>query len=115
MGMKRSIEEGANTCSLSNSLSRNLNAYALAAGAAGVSALALVAPADAQIVYTPAHVVLNRNQRIFIDLNNDGIVDAVVFGAPGVPDGRSVKATPARSGRGAKIFSRVNKEVGRPR
>ena len=41
---------------LSDSLHHRLNAYALAAGAAGVSLLALAGPAQARIVYTPGHV-----------------------------------------------------------
>jgi hypothetical protein len=41
---------------LSESLHQRLNMYALVAGAAGVSALALMPPAEAKIVYTPAHI-----------------------------------------------------------
>src|SRR5271170_2865224 len=43
---------------LSGPMLHRLNAYALAATAAGVSALALASPARAEIVYTPADVVI---------------------------------------------------------
>jgi hypothetical protein len=44
---------------LSESLHQRLNAYALAASAAGVGILALVPHAEAKIVYTPTYVVMN--------------------------------------------------------
>jgi hypothetical protein len=47
--------------------------YALAAGAAGVSLLALTQPADAKIVYTSAHIGLDP--RVSLDLNHDGQPD----------------------------------------
>jgi hypothetical protein len=53
--------------------------YALAASAAGVGALALAQPAEAKIVYTPAHVKLTLNQTYGIDLNHDGSPD-IYFG-----------------------------------
>jgi hypothetical protein len=69
--MKRKTEK------LSDSLHKRLNAYALAAGAAEVSLLALTQPAEARIVYTPAHVVLGKRTDItlYIDLNHDGVQD----------------------------------------
>jgi hypothetical protein len=61
---------------LSQSTHQRLNMYALAAGAAGVSVLALASPADAKIIYTPAHVaILGPRGSYQIDLNHDGIVD----------------------------------------
>jgi len=65
---------------LSKSLLHQLNSYALAATAAGVTSLALVQPAEARIVYTPAHVKILPPQRfdstiVLIDLNHDGIDD----------------------------------------
>jgi hypothetical protein len=53
--------------------------YALAASAAGVSALASAHPAEAKIVYTPAHVVLHARSQILydLDLNHDGVKDFV--------------------------------------
>jgi hypothetical protein len=59
---------------LSESLHRRLNSYAVAASAAGVAALALT-PAQARIVYTPAHVTLQVGKPYALDLNHDGITD----------------------------------------
>jgi hypothetical protein len=61
--------------SLSDSTTRQLNTYALAASAAGIGMLALSQPAQAQIVYTPAHHVINANQNYLLDLNHDGTPD----------------------------------------
>jgi hypothetical protein len=61
---------------LPTSLHHRLNAYALAASAAGAGMLAL-GPAEARIVYTPAHVVIGRP--FPLDLNHDGIVDFYIL------------------------------------
>jgi hypothetical protein len=59
---------------LSDSLHNRLNAYALAASAAGVGVLALVQPADAKIVYKSVHKVIDHNgQSYYLDL--DGVKD----------------------------------------
>ena len=60
---------------LSESARQRLNMYALAASAAGVSALALSQPAAARVVYTPIHHVIGKNAFFYIDLNHDGIAD----------------------------------------
>ena len=64
-----------NTATLSESISRRLSMYALAASAAGVGMLAWAQPAEAKIVYTPADKWLPLNQKFFLDLNHDGIND----------------------------------------
>jgi hypothetical protein len=51
---------------------------ALAAGAAGASLLA-AQPAQAKIVYTPAHKKLPLNQYFFLDLNHDGVKDFKLY------------------------------------
>ncbi len=62
--------------SLSESVQRQLNAYALAASAAGVGMVALALPAEAKIVYTQTHTVIPGHTRhLPLDLNHDGIVD----------------------------------------
>jgi hypothetical protein len=61
------------TADLSESITRQLNMYVLAASAAGVGMLALVQPAEAKIVYTPAHVKITG--KLALDLNHDGIND----------------------------------------
>ena len=52
-----------------------LNAYALAAGAAGVGVLALSQPSEAKIVYTRTHHVIGNGGSYKLDLNHDGITD----------------------------------------
>ncbi|HSZ03356.1 MAG TPA: hypothetical protein VK788_27930 [Terriglobales bacterium] len=74
--MKRSSPPRA-TAELSDSLHHRLNSYALAASAAGVGVLAVAQPADAKIVYTPAHVVVS--EAVPLDLNHDGIVDFTIL------------------------------------
>jgi hypothetical protein len=56
----------------SESLHKQLNAYSIAAGAAGVGLLALTPPAEAKIVYTPVNAQLSRNEPFSIVLNPDG-------------------------------------------
>jgi hypothetical protein len=65
------------TASLSESIHQQLSMYALAASAAGVGALCFAKPAEARIVYTPAHVAIKANGGgLFrIDLNHDGTPD----------------------------------------
>jgi hypothetical protein len=67
--------ESRKTANLSESLHQQLNMYALAASAAGVSVLALAQPAEAKIVYTNAHVTLQNPASFAPDLNHDGIID----------------------------------------
>ena len=80
--MKPSIPRRKQSFQLSESTLQKLNLYALTAGAAGVILLALVPPAEAEIVYTPAHIqISNHPPSVFsIDLNHDGAVD-FSFGA----------------------------------
>jgi hypothetical protein len=73
---KRSIQ-------LSDSLHKQLNAYALAASAAGAGLLALVQPAEAKIIYTPVHHVVGRNARYKVDLNHDKIGDLALVNTYG--------------------------------
>ncbi len=60
------------TAHLSGSLHQRLNAYALAASAAGVGALALSQSAEGKIIYTPAHAVIGLHHSVHLDLNHDG-------------------------------------------
>ena len=57
---------------ISSMLGKSLASYVAAAGAAGVSVLAMTQPAGAKVVYTPTYLGLGG---AFIDLNHDGIVD----------------------------------------
>jgi hypothetical protein len=69
------------TANLSESVHQQLNTYALAAGAAGVGALALAQPVAAKIVYTPAHVLIGLGgglKSYNLDLNHDGVTDVTI-------------------------------------
>jgi hypothetical protein len=69
-----------------------LSAYALAATAAGVGALALAPYANAGIVYTPAHVTLGPKSPVTydLDLNQDGVVDFTLGHSSSCDVGRCV-------------------------
>ncbi len=73
-----SVPQSRKTFKISDPLNRQLNAYALAASAAGVSVLALAAASDAKVVYTETHQVTRAGFPLFIDLNHDGINDFVL-------------------------------------
>jgi len=62
---------------LLDEVEKRLKAYALAAGATGVSLVAINQPANAEIVYTPANQTLTYGQ-VPIDLNGDGINDFIL-------------------------------------
>jgi hypothetical protein len=62
----------------SASVHHQLNLYALAASAAGVSLLALEPPSEAKIVYTKTHQVIGVNTVYPLDLNNDGTIDFLI-------------------------------------
>jgi hypothetical protein len=64
-----------NAANVQQSLENSLMAYAVAAGAAGVSLLALTQPAEAKIVFTPAHQTIQSGGIFRIDLNGDGVTD----------------------------------------
>lgn len=57
------------------SLHERINLYAMAASAAGVSLLVLSQPAEAEVVFTQAHAVLNAGDIFRLDLNADANVD----------------------------------------
>jgi hypothetical protein len=66
------------TANLSEAVHQQLNAYALAASATGVTLLALSQPSDAKIVYTPVHKIIGKNTSYQLDLNRDGITDFTI-------------------------------------
>jgi hypothetical protein len=69
-----------NPSSLSESCNRRLDAYSLAATAAGLGLLAISPRADAKIVYTPANLPLMNQGQVSFDLNHDGINDFSFYG-----------------------------------
>jgi hypothetical protein len=64
---------GRQPSNLNDRLDKSLLAYMAAAGAAGVSLLAMTQAADAKVVYTPTNRVIVSGSRL--DLNGDGIPD----------------------------------------
>jgi hypothetical protein len=68
---------------LSKSLHSQLNAYALAASAAGVSLLALGQASEAKIIYTKTHHIFGRSGRYKVDLNHDQIGDLTLVNTYG--------------------------------
>jgi hypothetical protein len=78
--VKQSRRSCKTPAKLSKTAVRRLNSYALAAGAAAAGALALAHPAEAKIVYTPAHLVIVSNPTgIYnLDLNHDGVNDFAI-------------------------------------
>ncbi len=73
--MRELSSRSGETSNLSPSLTHRLNLYALAAGAAGAGLLTPVQPAEAQVVYTPAHVVIHTGSTYKLDVNHDGVTD----------------------------------------
>jgi len=63
------------TAHLNSTVEKKLLGYAALASATGVGVLALAAPAEATIVYTPTHQTIAPNSTLQLDLNGDGIND----------------------------------------
>jgi hypothetical protein len=59
-------------------LQQQISVYALAAGTAGVSLLALVPPSEAEVIYTAVHQEINRDGTIQVDFNHDGQIDFLI-------------------------------------
>lgn len=57
---------------------RCLNSYALAAGAAGVSLLAVAEPSAAEIIYTKTHQIIGPNSTYNLDFTHDGTTDLTI-------------------------------------
>jgi hypothetical protein len=77
--MNRSSKGPRTTQQLSESFLSHMNAYALVAGAAGVSLMALAQPAEAEIVYTSADTTLPFDRGVTIDLTHDGTANFRFF------------------------------------
>jgi hypothetical protein len=88
------------TVNLSKSIHQQLNAYALAASATGVSALALTLPAEAKIIYTPTHKVVQFGKFLYLDLNNDKTNDFAFTGTQPADTAAAIKVCgPLRNGK----------------
>jgi hypothetical protein len=75
------LSPGAVATTLPETLENRLRSYSIAAAAAGVSMLALVQPADAEVVIT--HKAIPVNGTVSIDVNHDGIADFQFSNEPG--------------------------------
>jgi hypothetical protein len=98
---------------VSESLQRQLNAYALAAGAAGVGMLALAQPSEAKIVYTKTHQVIGTNGVYLLDLNHDGVTDFLLVES-GTPTFNGTRASNTLRARPA-LGNAVEGKSGNPR
>lgn len=67
-----------NATKLEARIEKKLVSYAAFAGAAGVSALALAHPTEAEVIFTATHQVIGANATFNLDVNNDGITDFTV-------------------------------------
>jgi hypothetical protein len=95
--MKATFNSTQTMQQLSPSLLHRLNFYALAASAAGVASLALAEPAEARIVYTPAHIRILVNRLTDLDLNHDGIKDFQFRNIYGTHKNSTMSVIPAQS------------------
>lgn len=93
----------------SDSIHHRLNAYALAASAAGVGVLFSGQPTEAKVVYTPADHWLPLNRTLHLDVNHDGVND---FGLRLISTRSSFSGFFARSlviaGSGNTVFVNLN-------
>jgi hypothetical protein len=103
--MKRSPGPRRAASSLSKSTHHRLNMYALAASAAGVGVLGLASPAEAKIVYTPAHVHFGN---YYLDLNHDGVTDFVLFLQQACDSNRCTSIAEVYPGASKAIVGRSN-------
>jgi hypothetical protein len=93
---------------LPESLHRRLNAYALAASAAGVGMLASAQPAEARIVYTPAHIDCTPACQLNFVYHKGGTNSFFLVGTS--------SGTPSRAGNSTFVVSPYgNSVVGRKR
>ena len=76
--MKKSNRPTREVRGLSLSCQQQLNAYALAAAAAGVSALALAPQSEAKIIYTPSHRVIGDGNSYKLDFTGHGTTDLTI-------------------------------------
>jgi hypothetical protein len=89
--------------SMRDSVERQLHLYTLAAGAAGVSVLALAQPGEAEIIYTPANLSISPNNTYSLDLTGDGTTDFQIRDTFMISNGASwmkgrLTAIPAQAG-----------------
>jgi hypothetical protein len=72
--------------------------YGLAAAATGMSLAALSSPAQAEVVFTPAHQEVG-SKGVIVDLNHDGIADFEIAARNFFADGRGIAVYSHKSNR----------------
>jgi hypothetical protein len=75
ISQKPKAQKKRSVISLNHAFDHKLFGYAAAAGAAGVSLLALTQTSQAEIVFTPTNQLINVHTPLSLDLNNDGVTD----------------------------------------
>jgi hypothetical protein len=104
--LARSTNRTQEGIGISASLQRKLSLCSLAAGAAAVEVLASANPAAAEVVFTPAHQVIEQNQMFAIDLNHDGTTDFTIQNVVTNRDGhRDGKLQVAAGGSGGVVIT----------
>lgn len=78
--MKPRKSKREQTRPLSQPLNRRLICYATAATAAGAGVLGLARPAEAEVVFTPAHATIGVRTGYVLDLTNNGTTDFILHG-----------------------------------
>jgi hypothetical protein len=73
--MPRTLAAPSEEATLADTIDHRMRLYSVAAAAAGVSMLALVTPAEAEVVVTKANLQVPINAHVSIDLNKDGVAD----------------------------------------
>jgi hypothetical protein len=76
--MKRPSQQAGKVRGLSVSCQHQLNSYALAAAAAGVSVLSLAPHSEAEIIYTPIHRVIGNGNSYELDFTGHGTTDLTI-------------------------------------
>jgi hypothetical protein len=88
-------------------IDKMIAAYATAAGAVGVALLASAPTAEAEIIYTKAHVTVGDTERYHLDLNHDGIGDFSIGFCSCRPHGTALTVARGRSA-GNMIIEQTN-------
>jgi hypothetical protein len=76
--MRRPVQRAEEARKPSRPYPQQLNSYAIAAAAAGVSMLALSGQSGAKIVYTSTHRVISDGRSYRLDFNGDGKADLTI-------------------------------------
>ena len=91
---------------INSAIEKKLLGYAALATAAGVGALALAQPSEAEVIYTPTNQKI-AGASLYLDLNGDGIND--FFFQPRFSAGGHVKTFSTRSG--AKLGRSASRHI----